>query len=342
MFPISITVPEPIPFPLETINARLKEILCTGSTDLDQIITYLLEEPGKLLRPRLVYLTSSLYPAQHSAVRDAAVATELIHMASLVHDDVIDHSSLRRGRASINSCWGNKASVLTGDYLFAAAFHLINQLDSPAIMDIITNTIKVMCTGEIKQLSEAFNWDLSLDEYLDKIYRKTACLFECCCIVGGLAAQMPAPAINTLGQLGHNLGLAYQIIDDVLDFISTPDHLGKPVGSDLLEGNMTLPVIYALQDTDIGGKLRSMLPSVSVSPQTLSQSIDLIKQSSSIRASLMTARSYLHNVRHLIEAFPDSPARQALLALARGLFDDYLLSKAPGFEWGNEYDHPLS
>jgi heptaprenyl diphosphate synthase len=194
---------------LDLMHLRMNDILNTGNPELNEIISYLLSEPGKMLRPRLVFLASSLYPSDPKVVQDAAIALELIHMASLVHDDVIDGSLLRRGRDSVNGRWGSKASVLVGDYLFATAFNLLNQHHIPDILESVTSTIQTMCSGEIQQLSTVFNTDLSLSDYLDRIYRKTACLFECCCRVGALASTMPAQQRKNLQMYGVSMGLAY-------------------------------------------------------------------------------------------------------------------------------------
>ena len=144
---------------MDFISARMNNILNTGNSELDQMLSYLLSEPGKMLRPRLVFLASSLYPSDQNVVQDGAVALELIHLASLVHDDVVDGSLLRRGKASVYQRWGSKASVLLGDYLFATAFRLINQHNIPAILDTVTRTIQIMCSGEIEQLSSSFAVD---------------------------------------------------------------------------------------------------------------------------------------------------------------------------------------
>ena len=278
---------------MDFINVRMNDILNTGNSELDQMLSYLLSEPGKMLRPRLVFLASSLYPSDQNVVQDGAVALELIHLASLVHDDVVDGSLLRRGRASVYHRWGSKASVLLGDYLFATAFRLINQHNIPDILDTVTRTIQIMCSGEINQLLSSFEVDLLLSDYLDRIYGKTACLFECCCRVGALASNMPAQQRDDLQRYGVSMGMAYQIIDDVLDFLSTPEYLGKPSGSDLLEGNITLPVIYGLQDEYYGGELAALLTQPALLAAQLDQIKELLQQCGAFAKSMQLAESYL-------------------------------------------------
>ena len=315
---------------MDFINVRMNDILNTGNSELDQMLSYLLSEPGKMLRPRLVFLASSLYPSDQNVVQDGAVALELIHLASLVHDDVVDGSLLRRGRASVYHRWGSKASVLLGDYLFATAFRLINQHNIPDILDTVTRTIQIMCSGEINQLSSSFEVDLLLADYLDRSYGKTACLFECCCRVGALASNMPAQQRDDLQRYGVSMGMAYQIIDDVLDFLSTPEYLGKPSGSDLLEGNITLPVIYGLQDEHYGEELAALL----AQPAYLDAHLDLIKQGlqqcGAFAKSMQLAESYLADARSSLGILPE-PGRQSLSSLSYALSSENFNNIAPSY-----------
>lgn len=340
MFPIfTESISEPWAYSPDSLNQRLHEVLHTGSPELDQIIAYLLDEPGKLLRPRMVFMTSSFFPSNPMLVRDAAVALELIHLASLVHDDVVDQSSMRRGRDSLYRRWGSKASVLVGDYLFATAFQLINQHHTPAILAKITRTIQLMCMGEIMQLSNCYNLNLSLHDYMEKIYRKTACLFECCCQVGALASTMPEAMIEALEQYGLNLGLGYQIVDDVLDFISTSERLGKPAGSDLLEGNYTLPVLYALQDESIGPILKQILSSQPLQEVDLPSVVDLLERCQALQRSLQTARAYLQTAQQVLHLLPESPHRGELETLGQSLIHEYFRVMAPEFAGNELHEH---
>ena len=315
---------------MDFINVRMNDVLNTGNSELDQMLSYLLSEPGKMLRPRLVFLASSLYPSDQNVVQDGAVALELIHLASLVHDDVVDGSLLRRGRASVYHRWGSKASVLLGDYLFATAFRLINQHNIPAILDTVTRTIQIMCSGEIEQLSSSFAVGLVLSDYLERIYRKTACLFECCCRVGALASSMPAQQRDDLQRYGVSMGMAYQIIDDVLDFLSTPEYLGKPSGSDLLEGNITLPVIYGLQDDHCGKEIAALLAQPAYLEAQLDRIKELLQQCGAFAKSMQLAESYLADARASLRIIPE-PGRQALSSLSYALSSHYFNKMAPSY-----------
>lgn len=311
------------PFPAEIVKNRMREVLKIDSPEIEKIIDYLLISSGKMLRPRMVYLTASLCPHDADLLRDMAVAIELIHMASLVHDDVIDRSQMRRGRDSLNKLWGNQRSVLTGDYLFATAFNLINEHDCREVMENVTSTIQIMCSGEIKQLAMLFDTDISEADYYDKSYRKTACLFASSCKVGALSANMPAKEVSILEQFGLYLGYAYQIIDDVLDFVSESSLLGKPAGNDLLQGNITLPVILAMQDKEKGSWLKHLIQSKSLTAEKIPLIVEILLETGAIYRSVEASRLFLKRGLNTLDKFPLSPAIKELSQMSLFLMDDY-------------------
>lgn len=321
------------PFPADKIIDRLKDIL-QDSGDMGEYIEYLLGKPGKMLRSRLVYLASSLYPARESVVIDVAVAIELIHLASLVHDDIIDNSTLRRGQESINSKWNNKVAVLLGDYLFAEAFNIINKQSLPAVMETVTDTIKVMCTGEIQQLYLANRLDTSRSAYLEKIYRKTACLFASSCQVGGVISSMPDHEVKIIQNYGLHLGNAYQIIDDVLDYVSHANLLGKPAGSDLLEGNINLPVIIALEDAAYGPLLKTLLLDRTNLSMNMQEIMQILVECGAIDMAINEAQKYLSLAGQLLKELPTGSTRDNLAALAAYFSNNYLQSNTTP-----EYNH---
>jgi heptaprenyl diphosphate synthase len=316
-------------FPAQKVNKRLQEVLYCGSPEVDHILNYLVENSGKLLRPRMVYLCGSMYPNDESRLIDIAVAVELIHMASLVHDDIIDNSQLRRGKPSLNQRWGNQVGVLTGDYLFAAAFNLISQSNSAAVMENLTSTIKVMCSGEIKQLGMLFDLNLSKEDYFDKTYRKTACLFASSCAVGAILGKAPQKQIRMLEQFGLYLGYAYQIIDDVLDFVSDSELLGKPIANDLSQGNITLPVILALKDHQQGEKIRNILKNGISQPAKLNQVQEILEESGALEESIRLSRQYLNLGLSLLEEFPRIAVIEEMKSLSRYLLEGYYRKLSP-------------
>ncbi|MGR6835660.1 polyprenyl synthetase family protein [Syntrophomonas erecta] len=300
----------------------MEEVLRTHNQEVDSIIEYLMQTRGKMLRPRLVYLCASLYPADPARVKDGAVAVELIHLASLVHDDVIDNSASRRGKPSLNGRCGNKASVLAGDYLFATAFNLINN-HSPKVMDCITETIQIMCCGEIQQLSLGFKLDTSLEEYYEKIFRKTACLFATSCKVGGLVSAMPVEEITLLEQYGLCLGYAYQILDDLLDYVGDPQLMGKPVGNDLSQGNITLPLILLMQNPKHRILVEGWGKEGRFAKNNIRRVVNLIHNSGVITESLEVVHSFIVSGLELLKGLPEVPARHILANMGEGIIDIY-------------------
>jgi heptaprenyl diphosphate synthase len=316
-------------FPAQKVHKRLQEVLYCGNPEFDHILNYLAENSGKMLRPRMVFLSGALYPNDENRLIDIAVAVELIHMASLVHDDIIDNSELRRGKPSLNQRWGNQVSVLTGDYLFAAAFNLISLSNSPEVMEKLTTTIKVMCSGEIRQLGLLFDLNLSEEDYFDKTYRKTACLFASSCAVGAILGKAPQKQIRMLEQYGLYLGYAYQIIDDVLDFVSDSELLGKPVASDLSQGNITLPVILALKDHRQGEKLRNILQNGVSQPSQLNQVQEILEESGALEESVYLSRQYLELGLTLLEELPQTTVIEEMKSLSRYLLEGYYKKLSP-------------
>ncbi|PKM76343.1 MAG: hypothetical protein CVU90_13095 [Firmicutes bacterium HGW-Firmicutes-15] len=313
----------------------MKEVLRADNPGIDSIIDYLTDSSGKMIRPRMVFLTASMSAHDPLVVRDAAVAVELIHLASLVHDDIIDHAMMRRGRESINRIWGNHASVLTGDYLFASAFNLINMHGMQDIMENVTTTIRIMCIGEIKQMSLVGDLNVTEDEYLEKTYGKTACLFASSCKVGALAGSMPSESVNALEQFGLCLGYAYQILDDLLDFLSESSLLGKPVGNDLLEGNITLPVIYALKSKDYGTWLRSLLENRKLNTHQMAEVIQILIDSKAVEYSLHLARQFMTKGISCLDVLPVSSAIKELRLMASYMLETY-------YQKLSHYDCPSS
>lgn len=309
-------------FPSELICLRMQEVLRAENPSIDNILSYLMTNSGKMLRPRLVFLTASLAPYRPDTVIDIAVAVELIHMASLIHDDIIDQAMTRRGQDSINKVWGNQASVLTGDYLFATAFKLINKHGMQSVMENITETIRIMCVGEIKQMSLRNNLDISAEQYLEKSYGKTACLFASSCKVGALAAEIPVEVVNSLEQYGLCLGYAYQIIDDLLDYIGDSHTLGKPVGTDLLEGNITVPIIYALKNPEFGHQLRVILDN-KLTSNDIPQVVQLLISSGATQDSFQLAQQFIERGLSYLSILPDNPILREFQSVAVFLSETY-------------------
>lgn len=272
---------------------------------------------GKRLRPMLVLLASRLMgEGASSAVRLAAVV-ELIHTATLVHDDVIDGAETRRGHPSPNVKWGNHTSVLAGDWLYMKAFQVALRESNFHVLDLLISVTQLMVEGELIQLGLLGSIQVSEAEYLDLVSRKTAGLFATCARLGAASARADEAAETRLAEYGWNLGMAFQLVDDVLDFTAAEDVLGKPVGSDLREGKLTLPLIYALEDA--GAEARRLIQTVledrSYRRVPFSSILELAQSRGGIQRACRRARQFAAAARLIMAGFPDSPGQRALSAL---------------------------
>jgi octaprenyl-diphosphate synthase len=284
-----------------------------------QVITeigeYLRGGGGKRIRPTLLLLSAKLFGRNgRSSIRLGAVV-EIIHTATLVHDDIIDEANTRRGRASTNTQWGNSKCVLAGDWLYMQAFKVAVQERNFRVLDVLIELTQQMVEGELLQM-ERLGRCVSQDEYLDLIYRKTACLFSVCMRLGAILANASPEQEDALGSYGRNLGLAFQIVDDVLDLTASEEVLGKPVASDLREGKVTAAVIHALSHCEpeerrvIEAVLRERA-FISVSHQ---QVLDLLSRYGSVDAAIQQAAGYAEIAKNALSVFDDdSEIKRALL-----------------------------
>ncbi len=278
---------------------------------------YLQISGGKRLRPALVLLSSRLcgYSGQ-SAIQLGAVV-EIIHTATLVHDDVIDQADKRRGRPSTNSRWGNQVSVLAGDWLYMQSFQIALRERNFHILDLLIQLTQMMVEGELLQLEKLGRIDISEEEYLDLVHRKTAFLFEASMRLGAVLAGQNSAGEQDLGEYGRNLGTAFQLVDDLLDFTASETTLGKPVASDLREGKVTLPLICALRQCTPEERRRVATVLEERAFQSVKQSeiLEIVRRYNTPAAVGERAADYGRRaVRHL-EHFPDSPYKRALEAL---------------------------
>jgi len=257
-----------------------------------------------------------------TAIRIGAV-TELIHTATLVHDDVIDGADMRRGRPSTNSRWGNHLSVLVGDWLYMQAFNIAVAERNFKILDLFVALTQTMVEGELLQLTWQRKIDVPEDVYFDLTYRKTACLFSACVRLGALLAVKSNAEEDQLSAYGRNLGMSFQLIDDLLDFTSSEEILGKPIGNDLREGKVTLPLIYLLQRCSVeeARKVKSALEEGGFSAQRFSEILDLIDRYDALHAAREKAREFADEAKRCLEAFPDTLYRDALRSLPDFMLD---------------------
>lgn len=275
----------------------------------------LLTSGGKRLRPLLTLQSGMCFGPLNTATIQASVAAELIHMASLIHDDVIDHSDLRRGLPTINSQQGNLSAVLTGDYLFAEAFYILSSHHLLESMNYLVEAIQAMCMGEVDQAGRQFDLSVPENDYFDRISRKTGILLASSCRSGAATAGASSEDIERLGNFGMHLGYAYQIIDDLLDFTGNPKQTGKPVAADLINGHITLPIIYLLKHP-LYGPWASEILQDKPTPEKIPKIIQALISSEALDRAFSTALDCVENALSYLEEIPACPSKTVLTQLA--------------------------
>jgi len=281
---------------------------------ITEIGEYLRAGGGKRIRPALLLLAAKLFGYRgRGAVRLGAVV-EIIHTATLVHDDIIDEAKTRRGRPAANTQWGNARCVLAGDWLYMQAFKIAVQERNFRILDTLIELTQQMVEGELLQI-EKLGKLITLQEHFDLIYRKTACLFSVCMRLGAILGGATPEQEEALGRYGHNLGMAFQIVDDVLDLTASEQVLGKPVASDLREGKVTMAVIHALERCTPGEreKIEAILRERAFNGVTHAHILEILQRHGSLDAAGSRASQYAESARKSICTFPDSEVKRALL-----------------------------
>ncbi len=307
----------PIKKELDRIENELRsQLLSSEDKFILKVNEYLLDNVGKRLRPSLVLLCAKTNNHWDEKAIPVAAALELIHTASLVHDDVLDEATLRRKRVTINARWGNEPAILTGDYLYFKAFSILSQLEVARISAIVSFAAEMMCEGEIIQTCKTFQPDLSEEDYLEIIKKKTACLIAASCEVGAVLSGSSPRIQESLAQYGLNFGIAFQIIDDCLDLVSLSGKAGKSTYKDMEQGKMTLPLIYLARELskENGQKIRGLFE------KNREEIINLLKDYGAIEYSWQKAKEYLDRAKDHLEALGNFETREALYLLG-----DYLL-----------------
>ncbi len=283
---------------------------------------YLQSGGGKRLRPVLLLACKLLGTVSDEAIRLAAVV-ELIHTATLVHDDVIDYAQTRRGRPSINVVWGNHTSVLAGDWLYMQAFQIALRQRNFHVLDVLINLTQTMVEGELLQLERLRRIDISETDYMELVDRKTAALFSACARLGALMGGADETAEMRLGEYAWNLGVAFQLIDDILDFTSSEKMLGKPVGNDLREGKVTLPVIYALETASPEERraVETVMNDGNYNQAPFLSILQILHSHRGIERARERAQAFTDKARAIISEFPDSRYQRALMAVTELMTD---------------------
>jgi len=299
---------------LEQVERRIAQESASSVTSIAEISRYLQSSGGKRLRPALLLLSARLAGEVNQAAIDLAAVVEMIHTATLIHDDVIDMAETRRGRPSTNVIWGNHTCVLAGDWIYMQAFQIALRQRDFRILDILISLTQLMVEGELLQLQQLRNLAITEADYLDLVHRKTASLFSACGRLGALVAGAPEPVQAQLADYGWNLGMAFQLVDDVLDFTASEDVLGKPVGSDLREGKVTLPLIYALEQASPQerARLEAVLADGAYRRVSWSEILEFLKRHRGIERAMNRAREFADAARAIILEFPESTVQRGL------------------------------
>lgn len=304
---------------LNYVEEKLKSVISSKDEFVGKIAHYLFARKGKRIRPALLLLSyfsckensSKILPEDVSSI---AAVIEMLHTASLIHDDVIDSSGVRRGRETVNYKWGNKISTLMGDYLYSKAASIMSYIGNNQILKVITEATSEMCEGEMNQVYDSFNPAISKRKYIDTITKKTASLFGASCEAGVILAKGNQQSQNILRNFGINVGISFQIIDDILDIVSDNGNIGKPVGSDLKEGKITLPYIYVFRLA--GPKDKKVILDTIGQNDGFIRVKSILKKYKVIDYSKEKAVFYNECAKEILKKIPDSIAKNELIKIS--------------------------
>ncbi len=305
----------PIRKDMVAVEDKLKSIGIVDSPWLNDLLTYTLRGGGKRLRPALAILSASFYDYNLERLMPMAISVELMHMATLVHDDTIDNSFVRWGRPTINKVWGMEKAILLGDYLFAKAGSLTASTENIRVIKLLPQTLMTITNGELAQATSAFKLEQSREHYFFRISCKTAALFVFATESGAVLSKAPEPAIQILHDYGYYLGIAFQIIDDILDFIGTEEEVGKPVGSDLAQGTVTLPALMLIERYPQDNPVKRLFQGGD-KKENIKQTIEIVRNSNIIQECFNVAAEYRAKACQNLKELPEKDTRTSLINLS--------------------------
>lgn len=300
---------------LEMIEKELEQAVDSESLLLNDASLHLLQAGGKRIRPVFVLLAGKFGNYDIDVMKKVAVPLELIHMASLVHDDVIDDSEIRRGQPTVKAQWNNSVAMYTGDFILARALELITEIESPRVHEILSKTLIEVCRGEIIQIQDKYRLDQNLRDYFRRIKRKTALLISSSCELGALVSGTDEKTAAHLRRFGYFIGMSFQIIDDILDFTSTDEELGKPAGSDFIQGNMTLPILCARKDPKLYTMLKDNL-NRDLSDEERYKVVEAVRNSSGIEEAKAMSERYLQKALRELSFLPKGQGVKTMRKIA--------------------------
>lgn len=307
---------------LKQVEKELYKIFQSEAILIPTIGSYIINSGGKRIRPLFLLLSSDLAGYHEYKRIIMAAVLEALHTASLLHDDVVDEAEVRRGKKSANKIWGNQITVLLGDYLYAKALWLSVNQESLPIMETLSYATSQMAEGEILQLMKAGDPEITFEEYIKIISGKTAGLITAACRIAGILANLPENKLNALTTFGYNIGIAFQMIDDILDYVADESHLGKKLGKDLMEGKITLPIIELLKKAKEKEEIVSIIKSDNFSEKHLSIILNYLSQYNCIESSMEIAQKYIKQAKEALWIFPDSEHKERIIKMA-----DYILMR---------------
>lgn len=305
----------------DAIEIELNRTLSGSEGIVHDMCFHILNAGGKRIRPLLIFFMGNLFSnhKRNDLIR-AGTAAELIHMASLVHDDIIDNSSLRRNKPSVNNVWGNHYAALCGDYLFAKAFELLSDNSIVNCMKCMVEAIQNMCHGEIIQASERYMLNMNTDTYYNIIAKKTAIFLACCCKSGAIIGGADDLQINLAYQYGINLGYAFQIIDDILDLCGDSKIMGKPIGEDLRQGNVTLPVVLLMNHNEYGVWIKKLINERNFTEENMREIRSLLERTGIIKKTYDIAKEHVEKAQEALDLLPGCQYNELLFRFSDKLF----------------------
>jgi len=292
-----------------------------GSGKLAELLSYSLKGGGKRIRPALTLLAGKFYNYNLDYLLPMATAIEIMHTATLIHDDVIDKSPVRRGRPTINKVWDDDKAILLGDYLIAKSEELAATTQNLQVIRLFAQTLMTIASGELAQSFGAFNLEQTRQHYLHRIVSKTASLFSLATESGAILSQAPEKSVRVLREYGYNLGIAFQIVDDIMDFIGTEEEMGKPVGSDLAQGTLTLPAMLLLERYPENNPVKELFENRDWQGN-IKRAIELVRSSSIAQECYTAASDYCAKACRNLNLLPDNASRRSLIDLA-----DYVVER---------------
>ncbi|MDD2903020.1 MAG: polyprenyl synthetase family protein [Syntrophales bacterium] len=304
-----------------SINQALVDNLQSHVPLISEVGRHILLSGGKRIRPLLFLLSARMCGCQAPELPAFSTIFEYLHAATLLHDDVVDAADVRRGRSTANTIWGNQAVILVGDFLLSKALSLAVTTNQLRVLKVLAQTTTLMAEGEILQLLHAGNLQLTEEGYFEVTNRKTAILMSAACQIGAILGDSPPPLEEALAQFGLNLGITFQVVDDILDFTGNEQEMGKPIGNDLKEGRITLPVIHALAQAEPRDRERLVEMTRNLMPEMVPELRQLLDKYGSLDHARSQARAFTSKAQANLEAFPPAPEKEYFRAFTAELLD---------------------